>query len=55
MKLQQAQAAEAGAKATLKQAQADFERNATLVATQAASRQQYDQALATRDTAQANY
>ncbi len=55
VKLKQAQAAEAGAQATLKQAQADFERQSTLVVTAAASRQQYDQALATRDTAQANF
>jgi RND family efflux transporter MFP subunit len=54
VKLQQAQAAEAGAQATLKQAQADFDRQATLVTTQAASRTQYDQALATRDNAQSN-
>jgi RND family efflux transporter MFP subunit len=55
VKLAQAQAAEAGAQATLKQTQADFERNATLVVTSAASRQQYDQALAARDSAQANF
>jgi RND family efflux transporter MFP subunit len=55
VKLAQAQAAEAGAQATLTQAQADFERNATLVRTQAASRQAYDQALATRDSAKANF
>jgi RND family efflux transporter MFP subunit len=54
IKLKQAQAAEAGAEATLKQTQADFDRQASLVHTQAASRQQYDQALAARDTAQAN-
>jgi RND family efflux transporter MFP subunit len=54
VKLQQAQAAEAGAQATLKQAQADFDRQASLVTTQAASRAQYDQALSTRDNAQAN-
>ncbi len=55
VKLQQAQAAEAGAQATLKQAQGDFDRQAKLVTTQAASQSTYDQALATRDTAQANY
>jgi RND family efflux transporter MFP subunit len=54
VKLQQAQAAEAGAQATLKQAQADFDRQASLVTTQAASRAQYDQSLSTRDNAQAN-
>lgn len=54
VKVQQAKAAQAGAQATLTQAQADFERQSNLVRTQAASRQQYDQALATRDTAQAS-
>jgi RND family efflux transporter MFP subunit len=55
VKLQQARAAEAGAQATLKQAQSDFDRQAKLVTTQAASQSTYDQALATRDTAQANF
>jgi RND family efflux transporter MFP subunit len=55
VKLQQAQAAQAGAQATLKQAQSDFDRQARLVTTQAASQSTYDQALATRDTAQANF
>jgi RND family efflux transporter MFP subunit len=55
VKLAQAQAAEAGAQATLTQTQADFARNATLVTTAAASRQQYDQALAARDAARANF
>ncbi|HWF93366.1 MAG TPA: efflux RND transporter periplasmic adaptor subunit [Xanthobacteraceae bacterium] len=55
VKLQQAQAAEAGAQATLKQAQSDFDRQARLVTTQAASQSTYDQALASRDTAQANF
>lgn len=55
VKLQQAQAAEAGAQATLKQAQTDFDRQAKLVTSQAASQATYDQALATRDSAQANY
>jgi RND family efflux transporter MFP subunit len=54
VKLQQAQAAEAGAQANLKQAQADFDRQATLVTTSAVSRSQYDQSLATRDSANAN-
>jgi RND family efflux transporter MFP subunit len=54
IKLKQAQAAEAGAQASLKQTQADFDRQASLVNTQAVSRQQYDQALAARDAAQAN-
>ena len=55
VKLQQAQADEAGAQATLKQAQSDFDRQAKLVTTQAASQSTYDQALANRDTAQANF
>jgi RND family efflux transporter MFP subunit len=55
VKLAQAQAAEAGAQATLTQAQADFERNATLVRTNAASRQAYDQSVATRDSSKANF
>jgi RND family efflux transporter MFP subunit len=55
IKLQQAKAAEAGAQATLKQAQTDFDRQAKLVTTQAASQATYDQALATRDSAQANF
>jgi RND family efflux transporter MFP subunit len=54
IKLQQAKAAEAGAQATLKQAQTDFDRQAKLVTTQAASQATYDQALANRDSAQAN-
>jgi RND family efflux transporter MFP subunit len=54
VKLQQAQAAEAGAQATAKQLQAEFERQAKLVTTQAASQASYDQALANRDSAQAN-
>jgi RND family efflux transporter MFP subunit len=55
VKLQQAKAAEAGAQATLKQAQSDFERQAKLVTTQAATQVSYDQAVANRDNAQANY
>jgi RND family efflux transporter MFP subunit len=55
VKLNQARAAEAGAEATMKQTQADFDRYASLVSSQSASRQQYDQSLATRDTAQANF
>jgi RND family efflux transporter MFP subunit len=54
VKVQQAQAAQSGAQATLTQAQADFDRQAKLVTTQAASRAQYDQSLATRDSSQAN-
>jgi len=52
VKLQQAQAAEASAQATLKQAQADFDRQSSLVASQSVSRATYDQATANRDAAQ---
>jgi RND family efflux transporter MFP subunit len=55
VKLQQAQAAEAGALATMKQAQTDFDRQAKLVTTQSATQAAYDQALANRDSTQANY
>jgi RND family efflux transporter MFP subunit len=55
VKVQQAKAAEAGAQASLRQAQTDFDRQAKLVTTQAASQATYDQALASRDTAQANF
>jgi RND family efflux transporter MFP subunit len=55
VKLSQARAAEAGAEATLKQTQADFDRYASLVTSQTASRQQYDQSLASRDAARANF
>jgi RND family efflux transporter MFP subunit len=55
VKLQQAKAAETGAQATLKQAQSDFDRQAKLVTTQAATQVAYDQSLANRDNAQANY
>jgi RND family efflux transporter MFP subunit len=55
VKLSQARAAEAGAEATMKQTQADFDRYASLVTTQTASRQQYDQSLAARDSARANF
>jgi RND family efflux transporter MFP subunit len=55
VKLQQAKAAEAGAQATLKQTQGDFDRQTKLVTTQAATQVAYDQSLANRDNAQANY
>jgi len=55
VKLKQAQAAEAGAQATLKQTQTEFDRQAKLVTTQAASQATYDQALANREAANANY
>jgi RND family efflux transporter MFP subunit len=54
VKLKQAQASVVGARATLVQAQKDFERYATLIAQQSTSRQLYDQAITTRDTAQSN-
>jgi RND family efflux transporter MFP subunit len=53
LKLQQAQAAEAAAEATLKQAEADFARQQDLVARQTASRAAFDTATANRDTAKA--
>jgi RND family efflux transporter MFP subunit len=54
LKLKQSQAAETSAKATLKQAQADYQRQADLAKSGTASRQALDSATATRDTAQAN-
>ncbi len=54
VKLQQAMAAEAGAQATLKQAQADFDRQSKLVTTQSATQVAYEQARANRDNAQAS-
>jgi RND family efflux transporter MFP subunit len=54
VKLEQAKAAETGAQASAKQLQSEFDRQARLVTTQAASQAVYDQALANRDTAQAN-
>jgi RND family efflux transporter MFP subunit len=54
VKLDQAKAAEDGARATLKQAQAAFERQAELVTRQSATQANYDQALATRDASQSN-
>jgi RND family efflux transporter MFP subunit len=53
-KLQQAQAAEAAAQATLVDAQANFVRNQSLQKNSVASVQNLDDARATRDTAQAN-
>jgi RND family efflux transporter MFP subunit len=52
VKLDQAKAAEEGARSALKQAQAAFERQAELVGRQAATQANYDQALATRDANQ---
>jgi RND family efflux transporter MFP subunit len=53
VKLEQAKAAEAGTDANLKQAQANFQRQADLLSRQTASQAAYDQALASRDSAQA--
>lgn len=53
-KLQQAQAAEASAQATLVNAQANFARNESLQKNSVASVQNLDDARATRDTAQAS-
>jgi RND family efflux transporter MFP subunit len=54
LKLDQAQAAEAGAQASLKQADADFRRQSDLVARQAVSQATLDTSTSTRDNAQAN-
>jgi RND family efflux transporter MFP subunit len=54
LKLEQAQAAEAGAQASLKQAEADYKRQADLVTRQAVSQATLDQSTANRDNAQAN-
>ena len=54
LKLEQAQAAEAGAQATLRQAEADFKRQSELVQRQAVSQATLDTSTATRDNAQAN-
>ena len=54
LKLEQAQAAEAGAQASLKQAEADYKRQADLVQRQAVSQATLDSSTSTRDNAQAN-
>src|SRR6478735_2311621 len=54
LKLEQAQAAETGAQATLKQAEADFKRQQDLVQRQAVSQATLDNSTSTRDNAQAN-
>jgi RND family efflux transporter MFP subunit len=54
LKLEQAQAAEAGAQASLKKADADFKRQSDLVARQAVSQATLDQSTSSRDNAQAN-
>jgi RND family efflux transporter MFP subunit len=54
LKLEQAQAAEAGAQASLKQAELDFKRQTDLVQRQAVSQATLDTSTSTRDNAQAN-
>jgi len=54
LKLEQAQAAEAGAQASLKQAEADFRRQTDLVQRQAVSQATLDTSTSARDNAQAN-
>ena len=54
LKLEQAQAAETGAQATLRQAEADFKRQQELVQRQAVSQATLDTSTSTRDNAQAN-
>jgi RND family efflux transporter MFP subunit len=54
LKLEQAQAAEAGSQASLKQAEADYRRQADLVARQAVSQATLDTSTSNRDNAQAN-
>jgi RND family efflux transporter MFP subunit len=53
-KLEQAQAAEAGAQASLKQAETDYKRQVDLVARQAVSQATLDTSTSSRDNAQAN-
>ncbi|WP_454633490.1 efflux RND transporter periplasmic adaptor subunit [Bradyrhizobium cenepequi] len=54
LKLEQAKAAEAGAQATLKQAETDYKRQVDLVQRQAVSQATLDSSTATRDNAQAS-
>ncbi len=54
LKLDQARAAEAGAQASLKQAELDFQRQTSLVARQAVSQSTLDTSTANRDNARAN-
>lgn len=54
LKLDQAKAAEAGAQASLKQAEADFRRQSDLVQRQAVSQATLDTSTSARDNAQAN-
>jgi RND family efflux transporter MFP subunit len=53
VKLEQAKAAQSGAEANLKQAQATFDRQTELLPRGSTTQANYDQALATRDSAQA--
>ena len=54
LKLEQAQAAEAGAQASVRQAEADFKRQSELVQRQAVSQATLDNSTSARDNAQAN-
>jgi RND family efflux transporter MFP subunit len=54
LKLEQAQAAETGAQASLRQAEADFKRQSDLVQRQAVSQATLDNSTSARDNAQAN-
>jgi RND family efflux transporter MFP subunit len=54
LKLEQAQAAEVGAQASLKQAEADFKRQSDLVKRQVVSQSTLDTSTSTRDNAQAS-
>jgi RND family efflux transporter MFP subunit len=54
LKLEQAQAAETGAQASVKQAEADFKRQSDLVQRQAVSQATLDNSTSSRDNAQAN-
>jgi RND family efflux transporter MFP subunit len=54
LKLEQARAAEAGAQATLKQAEADYKRQSDLVTRQAVAQATLDQSTSARDNAQAS-
>jgi RND family efflux transporter MFP subunit len=54
LKLEQAQAAEAGSQASLKQTETDYKRQVDLVAKQAVSQATLDTSTANRDNAQAN-
>ena len=54
LKLEQAQAAETGPQASLKQAEADYKRQSELVSRQAVSQSTLDVSTSTRDNAQSN-